>query len=833
MNDITNALTRLFDKYRIVFWYDRNRELREEYGEVWLPGVTKVEIANNQFGLKYRILREEPDQKFLLYHDGPEPDNIDNWLIDVELAYGVFRADQIALWAAELGLGPEFFDLVAEHAGFMKADGRRAALKELLSKNDTRRDIRIKMLAVCARGTPHIDEIMKQLLDELAVRGDDRLGCIQRGALEPFLWQEVARIYGYESETPQLLDFAIELFRSAYKLSLCEEGRLNNDALVLLKSWKENVKHGAAFAALSAEYAPILNIAGDLEQRDYRALLDLDLFEIADQKILHDLAPAAANRSLSGEEAASVARARRFSHWYSHYEDAYEAILAGAQFLQSLEMLDLSINSAQQGLAQYAAAWQHMDQLYRHFINRNRKAAGQKAVLAPLAEQVENHYNNSFLLLLNNNWQTVVDEMALWEAPSIVRQQEFFDHYVQPFLDNNQKVFVIISDALRYECGAELLDLIRREDRYEAQIEPLLGTLPSFTQLGMAALLPHESLALSGDGKSVLVDGRSATGTANRAKILDDGLRGKATALKAEEVREMSREQSRDLFREHNVVYVYHNRIDAMGDSRETEGQVFEAVDTALEEILLLIKKLAAANVSNMLVTADHGFIYQNQVLDESDWAAEEPAGQEIVNRNRRYVLGHGLRDGSSFKKFTSAEVGLDGDLEILIPKSINRLRIKGAGSRYVHGGAALQEVVIPVVKVNKKRTSDISQVNVEILQGGTSVISTGQLSVTFYQTEPVTAKRQPRLLRAGIYARDDTLISDQHELSFDMTDEEARKREMPVRFVLTRWADDYNNQEVELRLEEQVGSTSFYEIYRAARFMLRRSFTSDFDDFS
>ena len=61
--------------------------------------------------------------------------------------------------------------------------------------------------------------------------------------------------------------------------------------------------------------------------------------------------------------------------------------------------------------------------------------------------------------------------------------------------------------------------------------------------------------------------------------------------------------------------------------------------------------------------------------------------------------------------------MGLDGDIEILIPKSINRLRLKGSGSRFVHGGASLQEVVIPVLRINKKRQSDIDAVEVEILR--------------------------------------------------------------------------------------------------------------------
>ena len=70
---ITASLERLFDEHRIVFWYDAARDMREEFDTVDLAGVTKVEIANNQFGLKHRMLRQEPKEKFLVFHDGPEP----------------------------------------------------------------------------------------------------------------------------------------------------------------------------------------------------------------------------------------------------------------------------------------------------------------------------------------------------------------------------------------------------------------------------------------------------------------------------------------------------------------------------------------------------------------------------------------------------------------------------------------------------------------------------------------------------------------------------------------------------------------------------------------
>jgi len=181
-------------------------------------------------------------------------------------------------------------------------------------------------------------------------------------------------------------------------------------------------------------------------------------------------------------------------------------------------------------------------------------------------------------------------------------------------------------------------------------------------------------------------------------------------------------------------------------------------------------------------------------------------------------------------KSFTSKQAGIEGDMEIQIPKSINRLRLKGSGSRFVHGGATLQEVVVPVIKIHKKRTSDISKVSIDILSGSTSFITTGQFSVTFYQAQPVTDKVQSRSLRAGIYSKEDELVSDSHNLNFEFASENPREREFKIRFVLSQKADDLNEQEVYLRLEEQESGTAYFKEYKSTRYVIRRSFTSDFD---
>ena len=98
------------------------------------------------------------------------------------------------------------------------------------------------------------------------------------------------------------------------------------------------------------------------------------------------------------------------------------------------------------------------------------------------------------------------------------------------------------------------------------------------------------------------------------------------------------------------------------------------------------------------------------------------------------------------------------------------------------------------------------------------------------FQEQPVTEKMPPRSLRAGIYSKTGELISDSHELTFDSPSTDPRDRETPVRFVLSSKADMYNNQEVVLKAEEREGKTSHFKEYRTVRYLLRRSFTSDFD---
>jgi len=316
-----------------------------------------------------------------------------------------------------------------------------------------------------------------------------------------------------------------------------------------------------------------------------------------------------------------------------------------------------------------------------------------------------------------------------------------------------------------------------------------------------------------------------------RSKILEQMAGVRATAVGAEDFMKMnSATDGREFVKQYDLIYIYHNRIDKVGDDKTSEEKVFEAVEQELEFLMDVIKKIANMNGNNMFITADHGFLYQNKELEESDFSIGDVKG-DIWKESRRYVIGKNLKGDASTKHFTAEQLNLSGDAEVLIPKSINRIRIKGAGSRYVHGGASLQEIVIPLLKVTKTRQDTTKQVDVDIIKS-TDKITTNILAVSFLQTDLVTEKVLPRQIRSAIYAEDGEVLSDQFTYNFDIAEGTERMREVKHRFHLSsRASGKYKNQTVKLILNEPVEGTSQWKTYKEYSYTLNISFTNDFDE--
>ena len=134
-------LERWFESRRVVFWHDPDGQYAADLDGLDLPGVQTIRVANDEYGIKNRLLHDEPTSKFLVYRSGQVPTGIGNWLLDLELAYGVFTADRTALVAQDLGLTGEGIDEVVQaHEKFFNATKRVQSLKALLNPGGRRHE---------------------------------------------------------------------------------------------------------------------------------------------------------------------------------------------------------------------------------------------------------------------------------------------------------------------------------------------------------------------------------------------------------------------------------------------------------------------------------------------------------------------------------------------------------------------------------------------------------------------------------------------------------------------------------------------------------------------
>ena len=60
MNKIEEALNKLFEKHRVIFWYDEKAELVEQYQELNFPEVKKIHVQGNEFEVKHLINKQAP-----------------------------------------------------------------------------------------------------------------------------------------------------------------------------------------------------------------------------------------------------------------------------------------------------------------------------------------------------------------------------------------------------------------------------------------------------------------------------------------------------------------------------------------------------------------------------------------------------------------------------------------------------------------------------------------------------------------------------------------------------------------------------------------------------
>ena len=423
-----------------------------------------------------------------------------------------------------------------------------------------------------------------------------------------------------------------------------------------------------------------------------------------------------------------------------------------------------------------------------------------------VVDKVEGLYTHWFLGELGNNWSDVcADELATYGKVLEVPQQE--DFYRSRIQTSDTKVFVIISDAMRYEVAATMADQLQRETQSKVSVSSMQSIFPSITKFGMAALLPHKELTVEvrNDILTVLSDGQSTAST-YRDKVLKSEDPA-SVALKYNDIIAMKRAERSALVRGMDVVYIYHDTIDEASHTSDTA--VFSACDKAISELKNLVRIIVNEfGGTNILITADHGFLYTYSSLKEEDKvdkrgffdvdavnsdAIKKESNRRCVEYGRRYAI---MQKGVQPEYLMPVKF-LDGNTEFegFTPRESIRIKMSGGAMNFVHGGISLQEMVVPVIEYHhlrndsmeyrrNKQKYDTKPVTVNLLSANRK-ISNMIFSLDFYQKDAVSTNREAATYQVYFTDENGKQISDVQKIIADKTGDNGVERTFRCQFNL------------------------------------------------
>ncbi|MBW2369448.1 MAG: BREX-1 system phosphatase PglZ type A [Deltaproteobacteria bacterium] len=860
IDQIQDTLKNIFQekKKRIVFWYDAEQEFEGTLPLIQIDDVSILRIdEHGALELKIKLETEDTHGKYILYAPYAEPAPEDDWLLDIKLYGYTFHADQASILLKELNLEHQSLrPYLKERKAFFRSQARLNRLKKWIQADDREDDLDIKMLAVITKADqPEPFSILMSLLVSFCQEGktindepSELWLQLEKLGLEASFWKIPAQNFGYiRPDSPSITDFLIRVFVTDLSVSLKAElptalshfqiqgATYSNNCAVFLAQWRTNTAYFKYYNRVEKSIAQKLKIDELLMLLDFESFLEVMTFESVERRIISTLKNEIGKDLEKDYQATNDTIKRRLDGYWATtilnddskvnlYQTAYKALEAAIYLFELRKKYDagFSYPSAKDMFTAYTSELFLFDQHYRKFHElANRADMAGWDVLKALKETVESCYSGWFMEQLALTWGDFLEKSAKdclmdnWKIPYVTNQYEFFRTHIKSTLkqSSRNRLFVIISDAFRFEAAEELTRKINGKYRLKAELDHMLSILPGYTALGMAALLPHDTLSFNDSPKAdVIVDGKPCGSLDQRVAILSDF---DGTAIKADSLLSMSKDSGREFVKPNRVIYIYHDKIDAIGDKAVSESNTFEAVRQTIDELYALVSFIInSLNGTRVIITADHGFIYQEKAPQPIDKSTLEINSENTVKTHKRFIMGKNLgRQHNAISGNTKTTSNTDAEMEFLLPKGTNRYNFVG-GARFFHGGAMLQEVVIPVITVSEMKgkhteKSEIRQVGVSLL-GSYKKLVTNRPVYKLIQTDPVSERMKPITLKVSLRDKND-LISNEETVTFDSSSSSMDERRKSVK--LTLMAGSYDNKKEYYLVLRNIDDTEYDRI--------------------
>ena len=796
---------------KLVFWYDDKAEFAEDMETVELQNAKIYHLQpDNQFYTKYFLERVDKTTNYLIYAPFPKPDVRDNHLEDTMLYSRRFFADRASLLSVDLGIEEKYKPVIEKHIKFFANKERTQRFYDLEIENFNEENILVGLLsAVCKARTCSFEEVVRIVLTDGELVDNAFLQEFEKYDLLSAFWQLCEQHFGYTDTKPSLERLLVTLFvtytgryvqaelPAAWKSFVSYK---SGNIIAFLDSLMNSVLYRDKYDALSAHVAKGLNVLSAFAGMRVDDLVECDTFLAVDQVLVKWLIGRLVSEDIgaivNGFTIPELCEKRAKMHFGRKTGKTYQ-MLSGAY-----SMVKEADYHAADGLKpiidRYLAADYNMDQQYRKFYYYYDQLESTES-FESLRELVENIYTNEYLACLLPAWNAGIQQDAAFSA--IPLQREFYNVNLRY---TKERTVVIISDAMRYEVGQELFARMQDDPKCTAKLSVQLSVLPSYTRLGMAALLPHKTLEMTDDFQ-VLVDGILCDNLAGRQQVLQS-YNPDSVCVQFDDIKNLKVAELRDVLTKRQIIYVYHNQIDARGDKANTEDEVFHACEEAVQEIMDLIHRISVSgNTYHFIVTADHGFIYKRDKLTESDKISGKSAEKAFVNR--RFIVSKAALEDDGIDHMSMGRVlGNEDSKVVSYPVSSNVFKVAGGGANYVHGGSSPQEMLVPVLEFKMERghmeTKNAEIALVSIVHKITNLIT----SMDFIQSDAVSDTVKAAKYRIFFLSEDNEKISNENSYVADSREENAQKRIFRMRFTFKNKKYDKDKQYYLVVYDEESG---------------------------
>lgn len=812
-----------FEKYpdlKILFFFDEGQEFLEEVKSLAIPDIHVEFYTESAFTIKCKLLNELIDNKVLLYLPMAHPNTQDEYhqfpLLGLLLANKELKLDNVGEFMEKFGLQRHQKALTTQYMKELKYSGVQMVCEPILNAYEFNENAIQKGLISSFLKFKSIEGwslIISKLLTLLVAKDDLELNKVLAKIadlrMQDIIIQQVSENTSYVMKSlsrEELMQAARCVFYNKITQTITTVSNLDPYVSFKIKDQSQIVRLNQLLneSEINTNLSSSFNEVMKLVSNDIKGdkLIDIYGLDANFAEFSPSMIWAVINNLQNQLTSAPDAVIKKLDN-ISIQQTLDEGILNFLKYLTYMAKLHQMVNGIssyilnkpEDYLNAYSEELYFIDSLYRKTIKAYKLIDYSELPSTIQLDDLHLALNNRYeehTDKLNREWLKCLNQFDFdYSKIPVAKQFDFFKNEIEPL---NQKVVVFISDALRYEVAHELLSELHGDVKNTAKIKYMMASIPSKTNIGMAQLLPSGDLVYNnGDISNSNI---STEGLPNRNIILQK-FKSDSLAVQFSEIISNSQEKNREIFK-NAVVYIYHDIIDSTGDKRASERRTFDVVPEAIDEIKRLVKSLHATfNVSKVIITADHGFLYNDREIEDKDLETiSDP--NPMTSHNRYFITSSKSQQSLGYSIQLSKTTAFNDNVFVTIPHSVNRYRKQGVGHQFVHGGGSLQEVVVPVIESSRKREEVVTKVRPSLINKGELKVVSNVLRLNLLQETKVSRMEKQLSISTGLY-NNNILVSNEIISTLNSTSDTPSER--AVRIELTLSSDTPKNAFLKLKV--------------------------------